>query len=260
MNRYARIQMTIPFSNVVKWLVIINVCVWLVLQIIIEKNFFPGMITYFFGLVPARMLDSFFIWQPFTYMFLHSTSQMTHLLFNMLMLWMMGAELELRWGSRFFLLYYFVTGVGAALIYVLAVSIYALFTGDSMVMSIPVIGASGAIFGLIVAYGIIFGERIVYFMMIFPMKAKFFVMLLGFVELMVLFSTGVAGSGVANLAHLGGLISGFLFLIYYTHRQTRRLRKDGGGSSRPRKSNLRLVVNNDSKPPEDNNEPPRYWH
>lgn len=238
-------QMMVPFTGVVKKLVIINLAVWFVLQIIIEQFLLSSpWITGTFGLQPGQLLE-FYIWQPVTYMFLHDVNPF-HILFNMLILWWLGAELENQWGRRFFTLYYFVCGVGAALIYSAGVIGYSLLSGRLDPLYMPVIGASGAGFGLMLAYGIVFGERIVYFMFVFPLKAKYFVMILGAVELVMLLNQGIGGGGkVANLAHLGGIISGFLFLNFWTIWRRRR-RPPGGGRK------LRLVVDNENTP--------KYWH
>ena len=115
-------------------------------------------------------------------MFVHAMG-VFHILFNMLVLWWFGAELELRWGSRFFLTYYLVCGVGAGAIYLIGTLGYALITGNVLPLAVPLVGASGATYGLLLAYGILFGERIIYFMMLFPMKAKYFTMIIGAVEL-----------------------------------------------------------------------------
>lgn len=248
-----QMNMSIPVTPVVKWLIIINLAVWVVFQLIVERLLLgQPIVTLLFGLVPFSVLQKFFVWQTFSYMFLHSYS-VFHIVFNLLLLWMMGSELEQRWGSRFFLIYYLVCGWGAGVIYSLTIGIIGLVTGSFPGWTTPVIGASGAIFGLMLAYGIIFGERIVYFFMIFPMKAKVFVLLLGAIEFVTLLSSGIGGSDVANLAHLGGIISGFLFLKVYTHRQQNRWRKRSGERGR----GLRLVVNNDRKKEKDG---PKYWN
>ena len=121
-----------------------------------------------------------------------------------------------------------------------------------LLFKFPVVGASGAIFGLFVAYGLLFGERVIYFMMIFPMKAKFFVMILAGVEIFTLMGSGMQ-SQVANLAHLGGLIVGFLFLRFWDKLLIRRK-----GKSKNRRG-LRLVVDND-KTSSGNNDGPKYWN
>jgi membrane associated rhomboid family serine protease len=110
------------------------------------------------------------------------------------------------------------------------------------------------------AYGILFGERIVYFMMVFPMRAKWFVLILGAVEVATLLNSGIGGSQVANLAHLGGLASGFIFLRTYTWWQQRRWRN----KSSKRGRGLKLVVDNDrsgdGKPPGGGGDGPKYWN
>lgn len=245
-----------PFPPVVKWLVITNVAVWFIGQVVLEGFVLrSNLISSYLSLVPLQVLEQGYLWQLVTYMFLHTT-QVTHILFNMLMLWFFGAELEQRWGRRFFATYYFVTGVGAAIIYVAGTALAAgLFNIGVFTLAIPVQGASGAVFGLLLAYGMLFGERVIHFMMIFPMKAKFFVLIMGFVEFASLLSSRERGSEVAYLAHLGGIISGFLFLKGWGWWQRRQWNKKAAQKHRGR--NLRLVVDNDKE--EDKNGP-RYWN
>jgi membrane associated rhomboid family serine protease len=245
-----------PVTPVVKWLVIANVSIWFLGQVLLEgfvvgRPFFSAPLS----LVPEQVLFQGALWQVFTYMFLH-TQQITHILFNMLMLWFFGAELEQRWGSRFFLIYYFVTGVGAGVLYVTCNALAVLLFGFSPTnLLIPVIGASGAIFGLLLAYGMLFGERVIHFMMMFPMKAKFFVMIMGFVELASLITSRERGSDVAYLAHLGGLISGFVFLKAWAFWQRKTWNKKIANKHKGR--NLRLVVDNEK---EDDKKGPKYWN
>lgn len=247
-------NMMVPVTPAVRWLIGISVAVWLILQVIVE-GYVLGQptFTWTLGLVPQNFLGSFFLWEPFTYMFLHSRN-VFHIVFNMLLLWWLGSELEQRWGSKFFLAYYLISGVGAGLIYGLVILVLTLFSGPSAVWTTPVVGASGAIFGLMLAYGKMFGERVVYFMMVFPMRAKYFVMILGVVEVVTLLNNGVSGD-VANLAHLGGIASGYLFLQGYTSFQQRRWRKQSDRRGR----GLKLVVNNDKKDDEKGGGP-RYWN
>lgn len=252
-NPQMQFSMMVPMTPVVRWLIIANVAIWLILQVVLERYILDQpWITMLFGLVPASVVQNFFVWQLGSYMFLHSFN-IFHIVFNMLLLWWLGSELEQRWGSRFFLAYYLVSGIGAAVIYTLVLLGNSLITGSMAGWGTPVVGASGAIFGLMLAYGIIFGERVVYFMMVFPMRAKYFVMILGAVEVATLLNSGIGGSDVANLAHLGGLASGYLFLISYTRFQQSRWRKQSGRRGR----GLRLVVNNDRK---DKKDGPRYWN
>jgi membrane associated rhomboid family serine protease len=248
MNRNVSFQ-TAPMTPAVKWLLIINVTIWFFFQVILE-GFFRIPFSPFLGLYPGEVLYDFKVWQLGTYMFLHSL-QVTHILFNMLMLWFFGAELELKWGTRFFLIYYFVCGIGAAILYCLGIWIYALATGSQAGLVIPVVGASGAIFGLLLAQGMLFGERIVYFFMLFPMKTKYFVTLMGFIQLASMMTSGVGGGEVAYLAHLGGLVSGYLCLKGRDLTQQNNWRRKSKAKGR----NLRLVVDNEKK-----ESPPKYWN
>jgi len=236
-----------PLTRTVKWLIGINIAVWFFGVLILQRMVLHSdVLVELFALYPYRVLHQFWVWQPVTYMFLHSTNIM-HILFNMLVLWWFGSELELKWGRRFFLVYYFVSGIGAAAIYVLGITLYGLITGNVLAMMEPVVGASGAGYGLLVAYGILFGDRVISFMMIFPMKAKHFVWILGFIELATLMDSG-PNSGVANLAHLGGIIAGYLFLQFWTNWRMKL--KSSAPSRRGRK--LKLVVNNEKNP--------KYWN
>ena len=206
----------------VKMLIIVNLMCWFLLVSVIQRFFMKTDDIYrLFGFVPSSIDNSFFIWQFFTYMFIHSAG-LFHILFNMMVLWMFGSELEQLWRKRFFLIYYFVCGVGSALVYFVGVKLYSVFGGHSAVLDVPVVGASGAVFGLLLAYGLIFGDRLVLFMFIFPMKARTFTILIAAVELLTVLNSGF-GSPVANLAHLGGLLSGFLFLSFRSFSQKFRI-------------------------------------
>jgi membrane associated rhomboid family serine protease len=153
------------------------------------------------GLTPADVVYGR-IWQPVTYLFLHAGAM--HLIFNMLALWMFGVDLERRWGRTAFLRYYFVCGVGAGLTCLLVGLL-----GSREVYNTPTIGASGAIYGLLLAYAILFPDRIIYYF-IFPIPVRVYVLIAG---LLVLYqSIQGMGGGVAHFAHLGGLIFGYLYL------------------------------------------------
>ncbi len=153
------------------------------------------------GLAPVDVFERFWIWQPVTYMFLHGG--LFHILFNMLALWMFGTELEQIWGSRFFLKYYFITGIGAAATMLLL----SLFS--SSVYYSATIGASGAIYGVLLAYALYFPNRPIFLYFIFPIPAKYFVLILGAISF---FSVSDSTSGVAHGAHLGGLAVGYVYL------------------------------------------------
>ena len=247
---------SIPLSPMVKKIIILNVGVWFFLQIVLEGLILPNdFITYYFSFTPQLTLEKFFVWQPLTYMFLHSMN-VFHVMLNMISLWFFGSELEYRWGGRNFLRYYLICGIGAAIIYFIGVILVSLVKGTTpFVYNVPVLGASGAVFGVLLAYGILFGERIIYFFGVFPMKAKIFLLLIGGMEIFSLLSAGLGGTQVANLAHIGGLITGFLYLIVWTKWQRNHWKKAKSGKGR---RNLRLVVNNpsDSK----KSEGPKYWN
>ena len=163
-------------------------------------------LTVMLGLVPEYVIERFWIWQLGTYMFLHGG--LFHILFNMLALWMFGAELERIWGTRNFLKFYFVTGIGAG---VLSVAFSLLpFAASQQLYKSDIIGASGAIYGLLLAYAMYFPDRPIYYMMLFPIPAKYFVMIIGAIAFYA--SLSGAGGGVANATHLGGLVVAYLYL------------------------------------------------
>lgn len=240
-----------PLTPVVKKLMIAMAVVWILVQIILER-FLKFNISTWFVLHPDHIIEKFWIWQLATYMFFHSISPF-HIFFNGLMLWFFGSELEKHWGGRFFSLYFFVCGIGAALAYCLGVALYVLVSGNQTPMMIPVLGASGALFGLLVAYGIVFSERIIYFMGLFPMKAKHFALIAAALDLSSLLTTGFSGTEVAYLCHIGGALVGFLFLWGHTRlklSKTKSKLKKSTGS-------LRLVVDNEKLKKED---APKYWN
>jgi membrane associated rhomboid family serine protease len=186
-----------PLSPAVKVLLITNVVAWLL-------NLIVPTMTLRLGLSPKDVFTGFAFWQPFTYMFLHDTHGFGHILFNMLSLWMFGTELERRWGTRFFTKYYFITGVGAA-VSTLLISLVS----ESVYYSLTV-GASGAIYGLLLAWAMYFPHRTIYFYFLFPIPARVFVLIVGAIAF--LSSFGGPGSGIAHIAHLGGLVVGYLYL------------------------------------------------
>ena len=163
-------------------------------------------ITLGFGLRPADVVGKLHVWQLVTYMFLHGG--VFHILFNMLALWMFGVELERMWGSKFFTKYYFVTGVGAALT-TLILSLTPLPFANQLYYSLT-IGASGAIYGVLLAYAMYFPNRPIYIYFVFPIPARYFVMIMGAISL--LSSMNGPGGGIAHTTHLGGLVAGYLYL------------------------------------------------
>lgn len=247
------VPVVMPLTPVVKRLIILTVAVWIGGQIIIERLFDVFSFSSLFALIPGKILVDHYFWQPVTYMFLHS-ADWSHIIFNMLMLWWLGAELEQTWGSRFFLFFYLMSGIGAGLFYCLGMGFYALaYNGTPLGLLTPVVGASGAIFGLLLAYGRLFGDRVVAFMMVFPMPAKYFVMLLGAIQFFSLLGSSPMGGEVAYLAHLTGLLSGYLLLKGKDWRQRR-------SASKKRGRNLRLVVDNGNPESSEKQKGPKYWN
>jgi membrane associated rhomboid family serine protease len=145
------------------------------------------------------------LWQPITYLFLHSPYGFFHILFNMLALWMFGSDLERDWGTRRFLNFYFFCGVGAGLCDVTA----RLILGDGQ---IPTIGASGAIYGILLAFGLLYPHRRIYLWFVLPIPARIFALILGAIAFLSAF--GGRGSNVAHIAHLGGMVFGYFYLRY----------------------------------------------
>jgi len=187
-----------PISTALKALIAANVVMFLVTT-------FARSVVPYLGLVPELVLHKFWVWQLATYMFLHGG--IFHIVFNMLALWMFGAELERIWGTRDFLKFYFVTGIGAGALTVLFSTLP--FSFAQQVQHSIVIGASGAIYGLLLAYALYFPDRPIYMYFVFPIPAKVFVAIMGAIAF---FSSLSETGGTANATHLGGLIVGYLYL------------------------------------------------
>lgn len=185
----------------VKYLIFVNIGVFIL------QNIFGPAMTYYLGLVPRMLFSNFAIWQLGTYLFLHGG--IFHLFINMLVLWMFGAEIERHWGSREFLKYYFVCGIGAGFIQVL----FNAFIFPSN-FDIPVVGASGAVYGLLLAFALMFPDReiflLIFFVLPVQIRAKYLAMIFAGISLF----SGVFGAdnGVAHFAHLGGMLVGLLYL------------------------------------------------
>jgi membrane associated rhomboid family serine protease len=184
-------------------------------------------------------------WQMFTYMFMHG--DFGHLLFNMFALWMFGGAIENSWGAKRFLTFYMICGLGAGIIQmsVLAIRIFLLTKTLSpdlielvysngigvlndgknyinelgklnLAINTPTVGASGAVFGLLLAFGMMFPNSMIYIYFLLPIKAKWFVVIYGVLELLY----GVSGrvDGIAHFAHLGGMLFGFILIYYWKKR------------------------------------------
>lgn len=205
--------------NVVYILMGINVGVYL-LSMLMNSISGPGSISQILGLSFVGVIGErgyYGIWQFITYMFVHDTSSIFHILFNMFALYMFGKPLENRLGSIEFLVYYLVSGVAAGLLHFglqgIAFGVYTSTGSENALIinsAIPLIGASGAVFAIMLAYGVFFAESMIYLFGVLPLKAKNAVLLFGAIELFNLFSSG--NSNVSNLTHIGGLLAGIIYL------------------------------------------------
>jgi membrane associated rhomboid family serine protease len=240
-----------PVSPVVKVLLSASAVLFLV-QLICDRVWGVPL-ELFLGFVPARLLSGW-IWQPFTYSFLHDG--LYQLLFNLLVVWTVGSELEGLWGGRTFFAFYMVCAVGGALT-------HACFSlagiGPGAVHA--VIGSSGVVYGLLLAYGILFGERTMYFFMLFPIQARYFVLLLGAIELIS--SVFYGHDGVSHLAHLGGMAAGFFFLAAmaaWRRREREQSLLDPEARERRKRlkkaGHLKLVRGDD----DDDDDEPKTWN
>jgi len=202
-----------PVTRTVKILIITNVAVFLVLAF--SELAGSHVLISYFGLIPTRVTHQLMLWQLVTYMFLHA--EILHLFFNMLTLFMFGNDLERHWGTERFLKYYFITGIGAGVCSWLV----------AMDSAAATIGASGAIYGLLLAYGLLYPDRIIFLNFLIPVKVKYLVLLMGAIA----FFSSLSGreSGISHIAHLGGMLVGLVFLKgkdwlvqYKIHHEQRR--------------------------------------
>ena len=192
----------------VQWLLIANVAVY-IFEVLLQTFSGPSAYVWFighFGLVPSAVIPGLRIWQPFTYLFLHEN--FWHILTNMFVLFMFGRELELAWGRNRFLQYYFLTGVGAGLINVIVKMV--LFWGQPA-SDIATIGASGAIFGVLLACAILFPDRqVILFPIPIKMSMRTFVIVMTALEFLGTF--GLGGDNISHICHLGGMLVGYVYL------------------------------------------------
>jgi membrane associated rhomboid family serine protease len=198
--RSSRIFVSDYFPPGVKWLLIVNTAIFVVTFLCpfsVQRH-----IVVVLALSAQAAVRDLFVWQPVTYMFLHSTLRISHLLFNMLTLWFFGVQLERDWGTRRFLKYYFYCGIAAAV----CVLLVNMLLGDWGTITL---GASGAIFGVLVAFGVMYPDQTVLMYFLVPIKAKYLVMIFVAVELLFTFGPN---SGVSTIAHLGGAAFGFVYL------------------------------------------------
>ncbi len=191
------------FPAGLRWLLIANIAIS-VLDFILRASNIDVFLRNF-ALVPAQVVQTFAVWQLVTYMFLHAG--IGHVLWNMLALWLFGIELERTWGTARFLRFYFLCGIFAGITVILAAYI---FGG----IDVPTVGSSGAVYGILVAYALVFPDQTVLFGFLIPMKSKYFVMIIGGIVFLQSYMAMVGGKGtaIAVMAHLGGLVAGYLLL------------------------------------------------
>jgi len=211
-QRNVSIRIGGPVTPGVKFLMIVNGTVFLIQQIagliIPDGNLIEGL----FGLSHNGFINSFMIWQPFTYMFLHGGWM--HIFFNLIGLWMFAGELEIAWGKSKFLRYYILSGIGAGFFISLMNYIAFIKFGESAAL-VTTIGASGAIYAVLLAYAMLWPDREVLFYFILPVKIKYLVIAFGLMEFFgTLSSAAGAGGNISHIGHLGGIISGY-FLIRF---------------------------------------------
>jgi membrane associated rhomboid family serine protease len=198
-TRFSGILYTPGFPPGVKWLLISNVAIFVL-------GFFAQLLQLdrplaLLALSPVQVVRYAMLWQLATYLFLHGG--FGHIIWNMLALWMFGADLERTWGTRRFLKFYFFCGIGAGICVVLCN--YVLPWGNP---AIPTIGSSGAIYGILMANAILFPDRSILWGFLIPIKMKYFVMIVGAIAFLSSFQV----NAVSEFAHLGGLLFGYLFL------------------------------------------------
>lgn len=179
----------------VKHLLIINVLVFGADYVLQRQGIYLGNILALFSLQSGN----FQVWQPLSYMFMHAN--LTHIFFNMFNLWMFGAAMENFWGTKRFLTYYLACGIGAGLLYMLLPGLHI------------TVGASAAVYGLLLAFGMTFPNEYIYLYFLMPIKTKWFVT--GMIVIELLQGIFYSYDGVAHFAHLGGMLIGFLLIMWW---------------------------------------------
>ena len=187
------------FTDAIKVLISVNFGIYLLQSVSGKEDTFFRL----FGLVPKTFLSELMLWQPFTYMFFHapfySSVGISHILLNMLGLWVFGRELEQAWGKKNFIRYYFITGIGSGLI-----TYFFQMSSEN-----PVIGASGAVYGILLAYGISFPNRMLYIWGLIPVKSLWLVIIMGTIAFF-----GILGNadGISHVTHISGMVIGYILL------------------------------------------------
>ena len=187
------------FTDAIKILVSVNFCIYILQSVSGKEDAFFRL----FGLVPSTFMSDLMLWQPFTYMFFHapfySSVGISHILLNMLGLWVFGRELEQAWGKTKFLRYYFITGIGSGLI------TYFFQMGSDN----PVIGASGAVYGILLAYGVSYPNRMLYIWGLIPVRSMWLVIIMGSIAFFGLLGNA---DGISHVTHISGMVIGYVLL------------------------------------------------
>lgn len=258
--RYDQISPVPPLTKVTKNVIILCVVVYFFDLITDSLGIRFGFyrLNEIFGLVPAFVLEKGWVWQFVTYIFMHG--HMLHLLMNMLILWYFGAEIEMRLGELNFFKYFLLCGVGAGLFNFGVNLLVAKMTG-TRVPSNPIVGASGAIFGILAAYGIFYGNRYFLVFFLFPMKAKYFVLLMAGIELVM----GIEANprdNVAHFAHIGGMAVGalYIYLKYVKGPLFGRGQSKKDAERDKLRRQFRLIVNQDDEENKQDGGGPSYWN
>ena len=187
------------FTDAIKILVSVNFGIYILQSVSGKEDVFFRL----FGLVPSTFISDLMLWQPFTYMFFHapfySSVGISHILLNMLGLWVFGRELEEAWGKTKFLRYYFTTGIGSGLI-----TYFFQISSDN-----PVIGASGAVYGILLAYGISYPNRMLYIWGLIPVRSMWLVIIMGSIAFFGLLGNA---DGISHVTHISGMFIGYVLL------------------------------------------------
>ena len=253
--RYDQLSPVPPLTKVTKIIIIACVVVYFTDFILTHLGFqYHGLqLSEIFGLVPVLVKERGWVWQFVTYIFMHGHP--LHILLNMHILWYFGAEIEMRMGEMAFLQYFFLCGIGAGLF---NFGVNLLFTDPSQ-WAHPIIGASGAIFGILAAYGIFYGNRYFLVFFLFPMKAKYFVLIMAAMELIMGVEAN-AQDNVAHFAHIGGMFVGATYIYLRYVRTSGGKRKDRKEYERERlKRQFTLIVNQPNEEEKKEDKGP-YWN
>ena len=187
------------FTDAIKILVSVNFGIYILQSVSGKEDVFFRL----FGLVPSTFISDLMLWQPFTYLFFHapfySSVGISHILLNMLGLWVFGRELEEAWGKTKFLRYYFTTGIGSGLI-----TYFFQISSDN-----PVIGASGAVYGILLAYGISYPNRMLYIWGLIPVRSMWLVIIMGSIAFFGLLGNA---DGISHVTHISGMLIGYVLL------------------------------------------------